>query len=101
MKLTQLFISKNQINSLYLEVYGIATDCFIKFGCPVVFDIITKYAIRYVKRPRAIRLANFGNMTIDGESTPQCCELDPILFPEIIQRACELASAVYKGDLQS
>ena len=65
------------------------------------FDIITKYAIRYVKRPRAIRLADFGNMTIDGESTPQCCELDPILFPEIIQRACELASAVYKGDLQS
>lgn len=65
------------------------------------FDTITKYAIRYVKRPRAIRLADFGNMTIDGESTPQCCELDPILFPEIIQRACELASAVYKGDLQS
>lgn len=65
------------------------------------FDIITKYAIRYIKRPRAIRLADFGNMTIDGESTPQCCELDPILFPEIIQRACELASAVYKGDLQS
>lgn len=65
------------------------------------FDTITKYAIRYIKRPRAIRLADFGNMTIDGESTPQCCELDPILFPEIIQRACELASAVYKGDLQS
>lgn len=65
------------------------------------FDTIIKYAIRYVKRPRAIRLADFGNMTIDGESTPQCCELDPILFPEIIQRACELASAVYKGDLQS
>ena len=65
------------------------------------FDTITKYAIRYIKRPRAIRLADFGNMTIDGESTPQCCELDPILFREIIQRACELASAVYKGDLQS
>lgn len=64
-------------------------------------DIITKYVIRYVKRPRAIRLTTFDEVTLDGGNTAQCCELDPILFPEIIQRACELAKAAYIGDLQS
>lgn len=64
-------------------------------------DTITKYVIRYVKRPRAIRLITFDDVTLDGDNTIQCCELDPILFPEIIQRACELAKAAYTGDLQS
>ncbi len=64
-------------------------------------DIITRYVIRYVKRPRAIRLTTFDDVTLDGGSTAQCCELDPILFPEIIQRGCELAKAAYTGDLQS
>ena len=47
-------------------------------------DTITKYVIRYVKRPRAIRLTTFDDVTLDGGNTAQCCELDPILFPEII-----------------
>ena len=64
-------------------------------------DVLTKYVIRYVKRPRAIRLITFDDVTLDGDNTIQCCELDPILFPDIIQRACELAKAVYTGDLQS
>lgn len=64
-------------------------------------DVLTKYVIRYVKRPRAIRLITFDDVTLDGGNTIQCCELDPILFPEIIQRACELAKAAYTGDLQS
>lgn len=64
-------------------------------------DEITKYVIRYVKRPRAIRLDNFDDVTIDGDKTVQSCELDPILHPEILQRAVELAKAAYTGDLQS
>lgn len=64
-------------------------------------DTISKYVIRYVKRPRAIRLTTFDDVTLDGGNTAQCCELDPILYPEIIQRACELAKAAYTGDLQS
>lgn len=64
-------------------------------------DSISKYVIRYVKRPQAIRLTTFDDVTLDGGNTAQCCELDPILFPEIIQRACELAKAAYTGDLQS
>lgn len=64
-------------------------------------DIITEYVIRYVKKPRAIRLKSFDDITIDGASTIQCCELDPILYPDIIQRGCELAKATYLGDLSS
>lgn len=64
-------------------------------------DTISKYVIRYVKRPRAIRLIKFDDVTLDGSSEEQTCELDPILHPEILQRAVELAKAAYTGDLQS
>lgn len=65
-------------------------------------DTISRYVIRYIKRPRAIRLTNFDeDVTLDGEFTEQSCELDPILHPEILQRAVELAKAAYTGDLQS
>lgn len=58
-----------------------------------------KYVIRYIKRPRPIILEDLEGITIQGESIAQCCELDPILYPDIIQRACELAKATYVGDL--
>lgn len=64
-------------------------------------DTINKYVIRYIKRPRAIRLTTFDDVTLDGDKTEQSCELDPILHPEILQRAVELAKAAYTGDLQS
>lgn len=64
-------------------------------------DTISKYTIRYVKRPRAIRLIKFDDVTLDGAAEEQSCELDPILHPEILQRAVELAKAAYTGDLQS
>lgn len=65
-------------------------------------DSIKKYVIRYIKRPRAIRLDTFEDgLTIDGSNIEQECELDPILFPEIIQRAVEYAKAAYIGDLSS
>ena len=81
-------------------------------------DNITKYVTRYVKRPRAIILDVLsdgtsldgyvgadkdGNPTTDIKKATQgvTCELDPILHPEILQRAVELAKASYTGDLQS
>lgn len=65
-------------------------------------DKLNKYIIRYVKKPRAIRLIEFDeDLTIEGGNTLQSCELDPILHPDIIQRACELAKAAYTGDLAS
>jgi hypothetical protein len=65
-------------------------------------DVIQSYVIRYVKRPRAIRLTDFDNdVTLDGTYTEQSCELDPILHPDILQRAVEFAKATYTGDLNS
>lgn len=81
-------------------------------------DTITKYVTRYVKRPRAIILDvlsdgtsldgyvgadRYGDPTTDIREATQgiTCELDPILHPEILQRAVELAKASYTGDLQS
>lgn len=67
-------------------------------------DEITKYSIRYIKRPQAIILTSLENegVTLDGGvKTEQKCELDPILHHEILQRAVELAKAAYTGDLQS
>lgn len=64
-------------------------------------DEIKRYVLRYVKRPRAIRLTDFDDVTLDGGYKEQECELDPILHTEILQRAVELAKASYSGDLNS
>lgn len=64
-------------------------------------DTLTKYSIRYIKRPRAIILSTLDGVTLDNISTEQTCELDPILHPEILQRAVELAKAAYTGDINS
>lgn len=66
---------------------------------------LTDYKIRYVKRPKPIILANladeYSNVSIEGLNTVTKCELDPILHPEILQRAVELAKSAYTGDLKS
>lgn len=64
-------------------------------------DTLIKYSIRYIKRPRAIILSTLDGVTLDNISTEQTCELDPILHPEILQRAVELAKAAYTGDINS
>lgn len=66
-------------------------------------DTITQYTIRYVKRPNPIVLSDLeeGLSLGDNVSVETPCELDPILHPEILQRAVELAKAAYTGDLTS
>ena len=64
-------------------------------------DILSKYNVRYIKRPQAIILDDLDGVTLDGKSNKQECELDPILHQEILQRAVELAKAAYTGDINS
>lgn len=65
-------------------------------------DSLESYHIRYVMRPTPIILDDVEkNLTIDGVSGPKECTLDPVVHDDILQRAVELASAVYKGDLNS
>ena len=59
-------------------------------------DVLTKYIIRYVRRPLPIIVSNLDGLTIEGKGTEAIdCELDPILHEEIVQRAVELAKIAW------
>lgn len=67
-------------------------------------ESITKYTIRYVRRPKPIILcdlnSDYGDVSINGISTVSECELNPLIHEEILQRAVELAKAAYTGDIK-
>lgn len=77
----------------------ILSEVVIKYN-----STITNYKVRYVRRPLPIILADltdeYSSVSIDGKTTVTECELDPILHPEILQRAVELAKAAYTGELK-
>lgn len=58
-------------------------------------DILTKYTIRYVRRPNPIIVSDLDGLSIEGKNTATECELDPILHEEILQRAVELAKVAW------
>lgn len=93
---------KNQGWRLFQSTRGVdfISEVVIKYN-----SSLTDYKIRYVKRPKPIILANladeYSNVSIEGINTITECELDPILHPEILQRAVELAKSAYTGDLKS
>lgn len=93
---------KNQGWRLFQSAGEVAfiSEVVIKYN-----STLTDYKIRYVKRPKPIILANladeYSNVSIEGLNTVTECELDPILHPEILQRAVELAKSAYTGDLKS
>lgn len=64
-------------------------------------DTIESYTIRYIKKPKPIILDDLSELgvSIDGLTSKQECELDPIIHPELLQRAVELAKAVYAEGL--
>lgn len=93
---------KNQGWRLFQSTGGVdfISEVVIKYD-----STLTDYKIRYVRRPKPIILANlvdeYSNVSIEGIKTITECELDPILHPEILQRAVELAKSAYIGDLKS
>lgn len=93
---------KNQGWRLFQSTGGVdfISEVVIKYN-----SSLSDYKIRYVKRPKPIILANladeYSNVSIEGINTITECELDPILHPEILQRAVELAKSAYTGDLKS
>ena len=58
-------------------------------------DVLTKYTVRYIRRPNPIIVSNLDGLTIEGIDHESQCELDPILHEEILQRAVELAKAAW------
>lgn len=93
---------KNQGWRLFQSTGGVdfISEVVIKYN-----SSLADYKIRYVKRPKPIILANladeYSNVSIEGINTITECELDPIIHPEILQRAVELAKSAYTGDLKS
>lgn len=101
-------------NQAWRIITGVGTKVDLVVGPQ---DTITEYDIRYIKRPLPIIVEPLEGVTIDGyygaiddgsptnkmgeAEFPLECELDPGLHPEILQRAVELAKAVYIGDLNS
>lgn len=65
--------------------------------------VLSDYTIRYVRRPKPIILTTLTdtNVSLEGDTAITECELDPILHPEILQRAVELAKNAYGGDLKT
>lgn len=63
---------------------------------------ISKYTVRYVKKPKPIILEDlntyFNGASIDGVSTVSTCELHPSIHNDILQRAVELAKITYSGE---
>ena len=96
---------KNQAWKLHTS-YVEGTGKIIEILLPSDVDksLQSAYVIRYIKRPRPIRLVTFDeaydNVTLGG-STEQTCELDESLHYEILQRAVELAKIAWSGDLSA
>ena len=93
---------KNQGWRLFQSTGGVdfISEIIVKTG-----STLTDYKVRYVRRPKPIILTNladtYSNVSIEGLATVTECELDPILHPEILQRAVELAKAAYTGDIKN
>lgn len=59
---------------------------------------IEAYKIRYIRRPCPIVLVDLPNeLEIDGFKEAQDCELNPILHPEILNKAVEIAISTRGG----
>lgn len=97
-------MSKPYKRPLKNQAWRLITNTLLKKQADIIAgpnDTIQEYHARYIKFPQAIILSDLEGVTLDGKSEAQECELDPILHPEILQRAVELAKAAYIGDLNS
>lgn len=73
--------------------FDIKTELVPKWNL-VANETIQYYKIRYIRRPCPIVLEDMPDgLSIDGYSKKQECELNPILHPEILQKAVEIAAS--------
>lgn len=85
-----------------LVTEGSGSDNVVVEVIPHSGETVSKYTVRYVRRPKPIVLVDlaseYGDVSINGVSTISECELNPLTHEEILQRAVELAKIVYTGD---
>lgn len=59
---------------------------------------IDSYDMRYLKKPRPIIIEDCsGDVPINGETNAMDCQLSELIHRDIVERAVQIASAVYKG----
>lgn len=85
-----------------LENVDIQKDIVINVKEPIITNI--KYVLRYVRKPRPIILTDledaYGeNLSINGMTRPNPCELNEIAQEAILQRAVELAKVAYVSNI--
>ena len=58
---------------------------------------ITKYSVRYIRKPEPIILADLGDsgLTVRGKTTAQTCQLHEFLHQAILTEAVRMAKAVW------
>lgn len=73
----------NESDKFYQDLYVIAHNG----------ETLDSYTITYIKRPQPIVLIDLSdtNLSVEGQTTPHGCELDPTLHNEILERAVTLA----------
>lgn len=85
-----------------LVTEGSGSDNVVVEVIPHSGETVSKYTVRYVRKPKPIVLVDlaseYGDVSINGVSTISECELNPLIHEEILQRAVELAKVVYTGD---
>lgn len=101
-------MSKPYKEPLKYQAWRLVTEGDIDTGVTVEIipnsqETIDNYTLRYVRRPRPIILADlkseYGDVSINGETSVSQCELNPLIHREILQRAVELAKITYLGDI--
>lgn len=101
-------MSKPYKEPLKYQAWRLVTEGDINTGVTVEIipnsqETIDNYTLRYVRRPRPIILADltseYGDVSINGETSISQCELNPLIHREILQRAVELAKITYLGDI--
>ena len=86
-----------KVNTLILPIEGQIVELI---GYNINTDLT--YALRYIKRPDPIVIDTLPEgLSIRGIRAKSSCQLDPIIHQEILQRAVELAKAVYQGNLDA
>lgn len=87
--------------NISMEAGDIQKDIEINIKEPIITNI--RYVLRYVRKPRPIILADLKDaygedLSINGETLPNPCELSDIAQEAVLQRAVELAKIAYSGD---
>jgi hypothetical protein len=82
-----------------LDISKINNDKVVELITPY---IVSNYKLRYIKYPKPIIISNLStsfpgeNLSINGFTNIQQCELDQEIHPEILDRAVQLALRDYK-----